>query len=458
MLSSDKSGLLQSFLGGLPGQIATRLAMAVEVDRLMDGHALPHEDILCGLRPSLRQDHANRPPTPLRLFCHPFQDLLICAPRQTKQKAAIAREVLVPVWNWISQTLLPVEAAAYTAECKALVLGKKPDAAAERATQFWPVAAAAVTAALSSEAGRAEAKKILGDDAAVEDAREMGLLLSAGPQIQKIQKILTKPAPAFTENLVWDVRAIYDGLLDSHPDVAPYIAVIAMNRLAKPWEALRLPMLITRHTDDTLIAKTDMGLVGEILFARMDILKTSIQRTRHPLFDAEILLEEVRVFAGLSSHIVKEIEIKRGGEWGKRLMDERAEIGRVMETFMDRAPREFGAALPMQKATGADFSKPVSTEKREMALRYARLVAGSRDFGAAASFAAKQKAIFEELCTMLQRYNEGLVTALKAANPERAENVQTQLELCAQLTVILFGKQDAELLHRRARAAQSAAA
>jgi hypothetical protein len=458
MLSSDKTGLLQSFLGGLPGQIATRLAMAVEVDRLMDGHALPHEDILCGLRPSLRQDHANRPPTPLRLFCYPFQDLLVCAPRETKQKGAIARSTLVPAWNWISLTLLPAEASAYTAECKALVLGKKLDAARERATQFWPLAAVAITTALSTDAGRAAAQKILGDAFAVEDAREMGLLLSAGPQIQKIQDILDKPTAAFTESLVWDVRAIYEGLLDSHPDVAPYVAVIAMNRLAKPWEALRLPMLITRHTDDTLIAKTDMGLVGEILFDRMDMLKTSIQRTRHPLFDAEILMEEVRVFAGLSSHIVKEIELKRDGEWGKRLLAERVEIGQVMETFMDRAPKEFNAALPTQKGTGADFSKPLSAEKREMALRYARLVSGSRDFAAAASFAAKQKAIYEDLCTALKRYNEDLVNALKAANPARAEIVQAQVELCSQLTTILFSNEEAELLRRRVRAAQAAAA
>jgi hypothetical protein len=125
---------------------------------------------------------------------------------------------------------------------------------------------------------------------------------------------------------------------------------------------------------------------------------------------------------------------------------------------MDRAPKEFGAALPMQKGTGADFSKPVSAEKREMALRYVRLVSGSRDFAAAASFGAKQKAIFDALCTALQRYNEDLVSALKAANPARAEIVQTQLELCAQLSVMLFSKEEAELLRRRAKAAQPAAA
>ena len=70
-----------------------------------------------------------------------------------------------------------------------------------------------------------------------------------------------------------------------------------------------------------------------------------------------------------------------------------------MEGFMDRAPKEFTAALPMQKGTGARFQPPIPARKSsDMALRYARLVAGSRNFAAAASFAAKQKDTYDELC------------------------------------------------------------
>jgi hypothetical protein len=186
-------------------------------------------------------------------------------------------------------------------------------------------------------------------------------------------------------------------------------------------------------------------------------LKTSIQATRHPLFDVETLMEEVKSFADLSSHIVMEIELKRDGEWGKRLLAERVQIGKVMESFMDRAPREFNAALPMSKGKGADFSRHPGVEKHEMAKRYARLVAGSRNFAAAASFAAKQKAMYDDLCTTLQRYNEDLVRALKA-DPAHAEVIHAQFELCAELTAILFSEDEAAMLRRRGKAAQSAAA
>jgi hypothetical protein len=455
-MPQDKTGLLKSFLGGLPGDIAGRLAMAVEVDRMMDGHNLPHGDILEGLRPILRREHHSRTPTPLRLFCRPFQNLLTSEPRQAKQKAQVARSTLMPVWNWISQELLPDETNAYTAECRDLVLSRKYDVALARAEKFWPLAAAAMTQALATEAGRQAAQKALGDAFAVEDAAEMALLLSAGDAMQELVALLPAPVLSFHEELVWQVREIYDRLVASQPDVAPYVAVIAMNRLAKPWEALRLPLLVTRHTDDTLIASTDMGLVGEILFARMDALKNSVQITRHPLFDAEKLMDEARIFAELSSNIVREIELKRDGEWGRRLLADRALVGEVMESFMDRAPREMAAALPTHRGTGADVSRHPGAEKHEMALRYARLVAGCRNFAAAASFAAKQKAIYEELCTALTRYNEDVVRAIKT-DPQN-EIASAQLDFCSQLSAVLFSEEEAELLRRRGRAAQSTAA
>jgi len=455
MLSDDKTGLLKAFLGNLPGPAAARLAMAVEVDKLMDGHALPHQDILDGLRPVLRREHYERAPTPLRLFCRPFQDLLTCHPRKVKQKGVIARGTLVPCWNWISQVLLPGETQLYIKETKEQVLTHRLDAAITRASEFWPLASMALKQALSTEAGRQSAQKMLGDAFAVADVSEMALLLSVGDAVEKVQALLPETVPSFNDQLVWQVREIYEKLIQSHPDAAPYLAVIVMTRLARPWEALRMPLRLARHTDETLISKTDMGLVGEILFARMDELRSSIQQTRHPIFEAETLLDQAKIFADISSNIVKEIDLKRSGEWGKRLLAERVQIGKVMETFMDRAIKEFSAALPIHKAAGADFSKPLSPEKQAMALRYAKLVAGSRNFAAAASFAAKQKDANDELCSHLRRYNDDLVKALKA-EPQNS-TVNGQFQFCIELTTLLFSEEEAQMLRRRGRAASAAA-
>jgi hypothetical protein len=461
MLSADKNGLLRTFLGGLPGHVAARLAMAVEVDRMMDGRALPHAEILTSLRPALRQERQNqRAPTPLRLFCRPFEDILTCVPRKAKQKADIARSTVEPAWCWIAGTLVPDQASAFVHETRALLVARNLDAALERTIRFWPVAAQAMQQALAEPRGRKAAERVLGDSMAVADAAEMALLLSAGPVMLRLHDVLPAPVPSLTEPLLWELRAIYDDLVQSQPDVAPYVAVVAMNRLARPCEALRLPLQVTRHTDDTLISKTDMGLVGEILFARMDALKNAIQMTRHPLFDAEMLAEQVKSFADLSSGITREIDLKREGQWGKRLLADRAGIGRVMDGFMERAPREVLAALPLVRGSGpkaADFSRTVPDEKRQMALRYGRLVAMSRNFAAAASFAARQKAAEEEIGNEIRRYVEDLLRALREPAHPHITVARAQFELCVELVAMLFSETEAELLRRRGRAAQAAA-
>jgi len=449
-LTDDKSGLLQNLLGKLPETAASKLAQAIEMDRLMDGHELPHDMILRGLRPSL--GHASRTLTPLRLFCQPFEDLLDSVPRKTKHKAVIARASVVPVWTWISTILLPDQAQAYFRTAKTLILsGKQEDARAETRS-FWTLAGASMRAALE----RNQAARLLSEDE-IADTREMALLLSEGEEIEKVQARLPKPLPHLTEEILWQLRESYDALIVRNPDVAPFIAVVAMNRLQRPWEALRLPMMVSRQTSDALISKTDMGLVGEILFARMDAMKAAIMAARHPTFDAETLVAQVVTFADLSSAVVKEIEVRRNGEWGQRLLKDRAAIGEVMDEFMDRAVKELSAALPLHKGSG-DFARPASAEKRALALSYAKLVAGTRHFAAAGSFAAKHRTALDETSNHLRRYIEDGIREMRGSSGEKRATIESQLTFGADVAAILVSSEEGELIRRRLRAAQAAAA
>lgn len=452
-LSNEKSGLLKSFLGTLPEQAVSKLAQAVEVDRLMDGQALPHEAILTGLRRYLHT--ASRTLTPLRLFSRPFEDLLESGPRQPKQKGVIARGSVVPVWNWLSTVLLPDQAQSYFQTAKAQILAGKLLEAQITARQFGRQAGQAMREALSTGPGLAAAKRKLKPDE-IADAGEMALLLIESEEIAKIQDRVPKPLPHLSEEILWQLRESYDALIARNPDVAPFVAVVAMNRLKRPCEALRLPLMICRQTGDALISRTDMGLVGEILFARMDAFKAQIMAVRHPAFEVETLLAAVQGFAELSSAVVKEIEMRRDGEWGQRLLKDRAAVGQVMDGLMDRSIKEFAAVLPMQKGT-ADFSRPANAERRALALDYSRLVAGTRDSAAAACFAAKQKRAAEELCNHLRRYIDDAVREIRASGGEKRATIESQLQYCAELAAILFSEEDADLIRRRARAAQAAA-
>ena len=128
----------------------------------------------------------------------------------------------------------------------------------------------------------------------------------------------------------------------------------------------------------------------------------------------------------------------------------------VVEQLRDGALGH-AVALPIQRGTGksADFSRAADAEKRDLALRYVRLVVGCRNFAEKASFAAKQKEIYEELCSHLRRYNEDVVREMRG-DANRAV-VEAQFQLATEITALLFSEEEAELMRRRGKAAQAAA-
>ncbi len=192
--------LLRSFLGRLPPATAQQLAQAIEADKLFDGKGMPHEIILESLRPALR--HAapeGRTLTPLRLFCQPFEDLLISAGGKAKLKGRIARESILPVWTWLSATLIPNEVQIYSNDVRTAVASQNASMAYTFATDFWQTASIAMRNALADERARETARAALGD-LAFADAEEMALMLSVGRQVLEIQQKLSRGIATLDES------------------------------------------------------------------------------------------------------------------------------------------------------------------------------------------------------------------------------------------------------------------
>jgi hypothetical protein len=435
MLSPERTGLLKSFLGSLPEEIALRLARAVEVDRLSDGKSFPHEMILEGLRPALRRlNGSDRTPTPLRFFCLPFEDLFTVVPRHAvKQKGRIARGSVAPIWTWVSRTLLPLETRNYCRNFKSAIAAANHADSKAQAASFWQVAADAMRDALGSEAERGVARRVLNGELVLADAEEAALMLSIGPAVMSIHEALVRPVPLLTDELLKVLRTIHDRLSETTPDAAPYVAVIAMNRLARPWEALKL------H---------DKDLVGEIILGDLEMYANAVRAAKHPDFDEDRLIDNISHFTQLSSGIG--VDMRRDGKWGQRLTNDRAALAQMMDNFMQRAPKELAAALLVR-------NRLPDSDKTERALRYARLVVGCKPFAAAGSFGASVRQAEAEMGNLLRCCNEALVKELRAIHPARRALVEAQLETAVKLSAALFSVEEAEFLRRRGRAARNAA-
>jgi hypothetical protein len=461
-LSSEKELMLSGFLGGLPEHVASRLAKAIEVDRLIGG-TLPHDLILRALRPQLRAAPLlKRTETPLRVFCQPFEDILVDAHRDMKQKGRIARTSIEPVWSWLANELMPARHMVLTDALRDALVGEMRDEIKAKSADLWSEAGFTLRAALTDETRRRAAASMLGGTAVVEDAAEMALLLSGAEDILGVQTRLPKPVSDLKEEDISFLRDEFDRVSVRDPDLAPYIALVAMGRLERRWEALRIAAGLSRKATDTLMANTDLGIVGELLFSDLDFHARKISSSRPFDFDPRVIVESLAGFAELSSGMVKELAIRRDGKWGQRLTKDRTNVAATVESLLSKAPKEILGVLAQPRSMGfgkgkrLDITRAPDADRVARAMRYATLIAHTKPFATAAAFNAKLAEISEALSIEFRSYSEDLLRELRGASSDARSNAESHFTVMLDLSKLILGEEESDFLRRRARVAVGA--
>lgn len=455
VLSDEKKLALQSLLSILPGREAFRLAKVIEIDQLHGG-GLPHTMLLDYLRPALRNYGVRqRTPSPLRSFCMPFEDLLFSGPRRQKQKGMICRSAILPLWNWLGRDVQPDAQAEYIRDFKTLADQEDFAGCETLATAYRERAASAVAVALAEDPEKAEA--YFNNDFIFADVSDMVTVLDGSTYAMAVRALFIPPSPAPDDGRLSRFRRIFDTAEENHSRVAPYLPVVAMGRLEKPWHAIRLVRYVTYQHRETKLAQTDVGLTGDVLLARMENAMADIygQSRTLPDFDPEILLDRLTTFTLLSNAITREVDILRSGQWGQRLLSNRSAISSIMEGYMDRAFKQISGAIPMKSMSyGPDtmvpkFAREVSDAQASCASHYAQLLAGCQYLASAAAFGVKYSEVLSAVTGMLCFYNDALLRELKNRSWPNEAQVHRQFSIAVDLTRFLLGNEEAALLQRR---------
>ncbi len=456
---------LDEFLHHVTPTLALQLARAVEVDRLRGG-ALPHEEILGALRPRLREAGQRLPrlPTPRRLICAVFEDLLV-DDRLRKQRGRIARSSIAPVWDWLTGALAPAELGPALEAVREKLVNGGADFADAEVGAFQRLAAAAILAAVPTpdikDVRCAAAVAALGPDVAA-DAHDMARMMEMADDMRALQRATPRPLPALNDDDIAVFRAAFDRMARTHPDCASYVAFFVLARLRKPWEALRLAGALTRKSDDVKLSRTDLGQIGEALLADLEDCIARLTQMRASAVDSAIALAQVSTFAEVSTGIVRELGIRRDGAWGRRMTQLRGEMADEMERLLSRAAKDIAATLPTVRRGGfglrgvrrvPDLSRSFDPQKAERALELAKLIAGSRPHALAGAFAGLLTKVDEAATANLRRYAGNLIDEVHAMGLDGPPGARRFVDHAIALTAALDGQQDADTLRRRVNAA-----
>jgi hypothetical protein len=456
---------LKQFLASLPSDKALTLAAAVERARLAGDGKLPVDLILEGLRPKLRRMNARRIPMPLRLVCEPISDFLIDEPREFKQPGRISRTSVRTLWRWLAKEGLRVELADLERQIARAVLAQETKQQGDLVQRLQGAIVAAVRAATEkAEEGSAERRSLgqkFGGEDTLADIEEAALLLAGVGELAPLRGLLPRRIDMLSEQHTAFIRDIYDQLAARRPELCPYVGLMVLARLKRPWEALRLASVMSRRTNEILFSQTDMGIVGDILLADMENLALDIASVRPETLDPDAVLNKLERFVQMSGGLVREIGVRRDGKWGQRLIKIRHLASDAMDALIARSPREILAALPVQRlgAFGGrgprrpDLSRDPDVARVERALLWGRLLAGSTPYASGGAFYSAHKDAFEEVSHFLRSYAESMVSELRALDFDKRPRAQAYMQHAETLSDTILGIEETDLMRRRVAAA-----
>jgi hypothetical protein len=453
---------LAQFLSKLSPLTARKLALGLEREKLR-GTALPYEAIMSGLRPKLGASGEKRPGlgNAFRQFCIPFEDLLEDKTRRVKQQGRICRNSISPVWNWLSRDLLPDAVADLSARVTEHALTGDEVALEAAISVLHSSASAAIIKALNAARRdpqqRRALEQALGGEAVLEDAHEMAQALAIAPALRAVQASTPKPIAEFEEDLVYFTRDIYRQVLDSNSENAIYVPLSVMGRLSQPWQILRFVKKIARQNTDILLTETELAVLGEILFRQIEDIATRYAAQRAGEQNLNLMLQDVTWFARASKGIATEIDLRRVGEWGQRLLAARGRMSATVSDEISRFEHDLAAALPLHKIgmygrsgprrpdlTGAPQPQPI--EAMAQALHF---LAGISIVAESIGLQSHCKTVRAEIDDYLAVYSDGLIEDIRLLRGPERRNAQSFLEVACLFYEIIGPFEMGGILRRR---------
>jgi len=438
-----------------------KLAVAIERNRLSGQDKLPYVSLLDSLRPALRASEATRVPTPLRLFCKPFEGLLITGELETKLAGRISRATIMPVWAWLADDLMPERHGELTAGIARHILHGNSVAMTDLTATLQTEAAAAIRSALAGlDREDPDFQRVahkLGGETRLRDAEEMAKILRQGARFEALCRDLPKPPiDNVTEPMIHDFKEICGRFSECVRGGSKYGAVIIMGRLTHPWQILRLARTYEGTMDDTRIKRTELAYVSDLLSEEVSEVANAIAKES----DRDKLVLKLSIFVTQFSGITAEVQIQKQGEWGRRLLSARAKVAKTIEPLIRRSYDAIEEALPRHKLRSGrrqpgrpDLSRPIDEESAEKAKSVSMFFQDIRPFAGKAAFSMTLNETIATLTEDLHYYGSQLVEVIRRGDDLEFEQAWDYLRLTADILEPI-DRSAAEVLRRRAAAAE----
>ncbi len=456
-MSQSSIERLRDYLGQLPPKAQALLMREFEraIERGED--VAVANFVLEQLRMVVRapsEDTTPRTEDPMRRVFRPLEPFLVETVPHVRP-GQIRRSSLGPVWLWLGREGCPEAVAAFEASIASDAVGAPDVNAAVRTLQLAASEAIANVTGTLSGGDRQRTLGRLGATSVVEDIGPIGAVLSARDSLEKLNHKLPGQIRVFAESHIRSAMAALNLPSLQTQQVLPFAVSLVMQRLAAPWQIIRLGVMVAGSDDEIRVAGTPFGVTVTMALQELsnvaselrgDIKRGQFKDTSNHL---KTLHDGIR---GLRT----ELDLRSESTWGKQLASIRSEISNALQSEIDSVPGRVRRLLrqgPDKDVTSANRIDPEDIEETAAMIDF---VAVCRTYASELAINEVSLRAYTELQHYVEKATETLVESLRTHDQKVRSYRLTQIQAAIRFCDVLFGPDYASLMSKAAEMARPA--
>jgi hypothetical protein len=368
----------------------------------------------------------------------------------------IRRASLLPVWQWLERDGAPEAAGVFQTTLAEIRLGSS-SAGVEAATRKFQLAAAEAVVKVATPVqgdDRHRALSRIGPPNVVEDLLSIGAVLRAREALDALGSRLPGKLRALGEAQIGSVTSALNVPSLQTPSMLPFALSLVMQRLAAPWQIIRLAIKMAASDDEIRVAATPFGVAVTIalhdLYFLAACLRTDIRRSH---FDN--VGEQLKILHDGVRGLRTELDLRNDSAWGRQLTAIRADISNSLQSEIESVP----GRLLRQRADKDIASAPkIDASEVEETAALIDFVAVCRTYASELAINEVTLRTYSDLQHYVERSTEGLVQALRGGDTRARAYRQMQVRAAIRFCEVLFGHDYASLMGRAAENAVTGAA
>jgi hypothetical protein len=466
-MTSDGQSIerLREYLRTLTPEARSMLVQELERNLLRGDGSSGNDLVLQELRRAIRVDAQQVPRIgdAARMFFVPLEPFLIDGRADHKRIGRIARVSLEPIWGWIGRDLIPAEVKALGEDINRALLIDDRNRADQLVRTLHDRSIRRIRDAIAEIGGDEKTRRRLavqvGTPRAIEDLDTIVSILSLREVLADLARRLPSQLRTFEPEQIDPAQALLEaataqpaldkaGLRKS--DVFLYGLILVMNRLAAPWQLIRIATRAAESDDPVRIAETSYAVAVTIVLGEAENM---VAELRAEIKAGRPVASMLKGIHDTARELRSEINLSFDSPWSRQLAAIRADVSALLKSEIETTPGSVRRLLRPRLAKDippGSLLDPLDVDEAEMRVDF---VGACRHYAGELAVSEVTMRAHSELSHILESGTKILLDSLRQAGDDDRPFRQSQVEAAIRFCRPVFGAEYASLLAKAAEVA-----